>query len=74
MSLSDDWVVRVAPKYVERHGIDLVVLGGLSYPRLKGVLLGTTAERILERTPVATWLIRPDGWQSPVEFSEAAED
>jgi nucleotide-binding universal stress UspA family protein len=71
LSLSDDWVVRVAPKYVAQHDIDLVVLGGLSYPRLKGVLLGTTAERILERTPIATWLIRPDGWQSPVEFEES---
>lgn len=59
--LGEDWVVRLAPKVVADKGIDLVVLGGVSKPRLAGALLGTTAQRLLERVAVSAWVVRPDG-------------
>lgn len=64
----DDWVVRTAPKVVEEHVIDLVVLGSLSNRALAGVLLGTTAEKLVERCPVSTYVVRPEDWVSPVQF------
>jgi nucleotide-binding universal stress UspA family protein len=63
--LGDDWVVRLAPKVIADKAIDLVVLGGISKPRLAGALLGTTAQRLLERVAVSTWVVRPDGRPEP---------
>lgn len=58
--LGDDWVVRAAPRLVEEEGVDLVVLGVRSYPSLKGVLVGTTAHKLLERLPTSLLIVRPD--------------
>ncbi len=56
--LDEDWVVRRCPRIVREQGIDLVVLAGISQPRLAGMLLGTTAERLLQRLHVSTWVVR----------------
>jgi nucleotide-binding universal stress UspA family protein len=65
---SDDWVVRVAPQLIARHDIDLAVLGCVSAVGLAGVLLGSTAEQLLERAAVSAWIVRPEQWRSPVDF------
>ncbi|MBW2527246.1 MAG: universal stress protein [Deltaproteobacteria bacterium] len=64
----DDWVVRKAPDVVADQSIDMVVLGSLSNKALAGVLLGTTAEKLLERCQVSAFVVRPDDWVSPVQF------
>lgn len=64
----DDWVVRKAPEIVADKQIDMVVLGSLSSKALAGVLLGTTAEKLLERCQVSAYVVRPDDWISPVQF------
>lgn len=65
----DDWVVRKTPEVVEEHGVDLLVLGSLSQRALAGVLLGTTAEKLIECCHVSTYVVRPEDWVSPVQFS-----
>jgi nucleotide-binding universal stress UspA family protein len=64
----NDWVVRKAPSVVEEHEIDVVVLGSLSNRSLAGVLLGTTAGKLLERCQVSAYIVRPDDWVSPIQF------
>jgi nucleotide-binding universal stress UspA family protein len=66
--LNEDWVVRVAPGLIAELDIDVVVLGCRSAVGLAGVLLGSTAEQLLERVAVSAWIARPDDWRSPVEF------
>jgi nucleotide-binding universal stress UspA family protein len=56
LTLGEDWVVRQAPKLVVDQNIDLVVLARNSKPRLAGVLLGTTAQRLLERVETSVWI------------------
>lgn len=69
--LEDDWIGRVAPRIAEEEGIDLIVMACVSYPALKGVLLGSTAERVLQRCHVSMLVVRPEGWRSPVVFDAA---
>lgn len=68
--LGDDWVVRHAPKLAEDEGIDLVVIAAVSKPGLAGLLLGTTAEKLLERLSVSCFVVRPEGWETPLDLSE----
>ncbi|MEZ4439628.1 MAG: universal stress protein [Polyangiaceae bacterium] len=58
LSLGEDWVARVVPRRVEKDKIDLVVLASVSTNTLRGRILGTTAEAILERSPVSAWVLR----------------
>ena len=69
--LDDDWVVRAAPRILQEDGYDLLVLANVSYPLLRGVLLGTTAERLLERSNSSTLIVRPDDWDAPLTFSQS---
>lgn len=63
---SDDWVVRAAPALVDEHGIDMVVLSAQSRRALAG-MLGSTAEKILERqTRASTLIVRPAGWAKAI--------
>ncbi len=54
-----DWIGRVAPEVVLEYRIDLMIIAGVSLPRIAGLLLGTTAEKILESTDVSAYIIRP---------------
>lgn len=68
--LGEDWVVRHAPKLAKAEGIDMVVIAAVSKPRLAGLLLGTTAEKLLERLAVSCFMVRPEGWQTALDFDE----
>lgn len=57
--LERDWIGRIAPQVVLECGIDLMIIAGVSLPRIAGLLLGTTAEKILEATDVSAYIIRP---------------
>jgi len=72
--LDSDWVVRAVPKIIANHEVDLVMLGCVSHPPLPSVLLGTTAERIIDRADVSAWVVRPEGWTSPLSFDTQADD
>jgi nucleotide-binding universal stress UspA family protein len=46
--------------YVEEHGIDLVVIATHGRSGLDRVLLGSVAERVLRRSPVPVFVVKPD--------------
>jgi universal stress protein E len=58
--LGEDWVVRHAPKLVTELGIDLVVIAAVSKRRLAGMLLGTTAEKLIGELTVSCLVVRAD--------------
>jgi nucleotide-binding universal stress UspA family protein len=68
--LEDRYVADAVPERVKSSSVDLVVLASTSRPAVAGMVLGTTAERILERAPVSTLIVRPQDWNSPMEFED----
>jgi universal stress protein E len=51
---------------VERRAADLLVMGSVSRSGIAGLLLGNTAERLLDRVQCSILTIKPDDFVSPV--------
>ena len=45
---------------------DLVVLGSVSRGGIAGLLIGNTAEKVLERVECSVLTVKPDGFKTPV--------
>jgi nucleotide-binding universal stress UspA family protein len=54
-------------RFVESHGVDLVVMGTLARTGIPGLLMGNTAERVLHRLRASVLAVKPPGFVSPVE-------
>jgi universal stress protein E len=52
----------VLQSLVDRGAADLVIMGGLSRGRLKDFLIGSTAERLLERSRADVLVVKPPGF------------
>jgi nucleotide-binding universal stress UspA family protein len=53
-------------RYVESHGIDVVVMGTVARTGVAGLLMGNTAERVLQRLRGSVLAVKPPGFQTPV--------
>jgi nucleotide-binding universal stress UspA family protein len=53
---------RIATK----HGADLIAMGTVGRSGIKGVLLGNTAERVLETCDCSILTVKPDDYVSPI--------
>lgn len=56
----------VIPPFVESHGIDVVVMGTVARSGIAGLLMGNTAERVLQRLRGSVFAVKPPGFQTPV--------
>ena len=56
----------VIPEFVVAEGIDLVVMGTVARTGIAGLLIGNTAERLLQRLPCSVLAVKPDGFRSPL--------
>lgn len=56
----------VVPRFVERHHIDLLVMGTVSRTGIAGFIIGNTAERILDAVQCSLLVAKPEGFVSPV--------
>lgn len=66
----DAW--RRIPSTVKRIGADLTVLGTLGRAGMAGLLIGNTAEKMLNSLDGSILAIKPDGFTSPVPLRAAA--
>lgn len=57
---------EVIPAYVKKFGVDLLVLGTVARTGLSGLLIGNTAEEILEAAPCSLLAVKPSDFVSPV--------
>jgi len=56
----------VLPAYTVSEGIDLVVMGTVARTGIPGLVIGNTAERLLQRLTCSVLAVKPDGFTSPV--------
>jgi universal stress protein E len=63
---------EVIPEFVVAHGVDLVVLGTVARTGIAGLLIGNTAERLLQRLPCSVLAVKPNGFVSSVRLEEPA--
>lgn len=52
--------------FAESHGIDVVVMGTVARTGIAGLVMGNTAERVLQRLRGSVLAIKPPGFESPV--------
>jgi universal stress protein E len=60
---------RAIVRYVDTHDIDLVVMGTVARSGITGLVMGNTAERVLQRLRGSVLAVKPAGFQSPVIVS-----
>lgn len=65
--INDDDIYQALPRLVSAQNIDLVVMGSVARTGLAGFIMGNTAEKILNNLEAAAWVIKPKGWQSPIQ-------
>jgi nucleotide-binding universal stress UspA family protein len=58
--------IDVIPTFVAEHPADLLVMGTVGRSGLAGLLMGNTAEQILERVSCSVLAVKPTGFESPV--------
>jgi len=57
---------QVIPQIAEREGIELIVMGTVARTGIPGLLIGNTAERILDGVACDVLTIKPEGFITPV--------
>jgi nucleotide-binding universal stress UspA family protein len=58
---------RALSHFIDRNGIDLVVMGTVARSGIRGLIMGNTAERVLQRLRGSVLAVKPPGFVSPVE-------
>lgn len=52
--------------YVEKHGIELLVMGTIARSGAAGIITGNTAETLLQQVTCSLFVVKPPGFISPV--------
>lgn len=61
---------EVIPKLASREGIELIVMGTVARTGIPGLLIGNTAERILDSVDCSVLAIKPTGFETPVTLED----
>lgn len=56
-------------EFTEKHRSDLLVMGSVGRAGVTGLLIGNTAERILDRVQCSVLTIKPDSFVSPIKLN-----
>ncbi len=57
---------EIIPEYASEKGIDLVVMGTVSRHGIAGLLIGNTAEQVIQRVNASVLTLKPLGFITPV--------
>ncbi len=58
----------VIPDYVQKHDIDLIVMGTVARSGIAGLLIGNTAESVLQSVDCSVLMLKPEGFKSPIKL------
>ncbi len=64
--VANDSASRLIRKAVDEVGVDLLVMGSVSRSGVRGLLVGNTAERILEKVGCSVLTVKPEDFVSPI--------
>ena len=53
-------------RFVESHGVDVVVMGTVARTGIAGLVMGNTAERVLQRLRGSVFAVKPPGFRTPL--------
>ena len=53
-------------RFMESHGADVVVMGTVARTGIAGLVMGNTAERVLQRLRGSVFAVKPKGFRSPL--------
>lgn len=56
--------------YADKNGIDLIVMGTIGRSGLLGLLMGNTAENVINRVNCSVLAIKPDNFKSPITLND----
>ena len=56
-------------RFVDSHGVDVVVMGTVARTGIAGLVMGNTAERVLQRLRGSVFAVKPPGFRTPVAHS-----
>lgn len=59
---------KVIPQYIKKLHIDLIVMGTVARTGLAGVIMGNTAEDILNQIGCSVLAIKPPGFKTPISL------
>lgn len=59
----------ILPELVHDLAIDLLVIGTVARSGLSGLVMGNTAERVLDAVSCSVLAVKPPGFTSPIQFS-----
>ena len=55
-------------EHINRHAVELVVMGTVARSGIAGFIVGNTAERLLPQIPCSVLAVKPEGFVSPVKL------
>jgi nucleotide-binding universal stress UspA family protein len=55
-------------RFVESHGVDVVVMGTVARTGIAGLVMGNTAERVLQRLRGSVFAVKPPGFTTPLAY------
>lgn len=68
VELQKGYPEETLPPLTVSRGIDLVVMGTVARTGIPGLVIGNTAERLLQRLVCSVLAIKPDGFRTPVRL------
>ncbi|GIW88360.1 MAG: universal stress protein [Isosphaeraceae bacterium] len=64
---------QVIPRFAAEEHVDLIVMGTVARTGIAGLIIGNTAETILQRVTCSVLAVKPDGFVSPVTLESQGE-
>lgn len=61
---------KVIPKVAQAKGIELIVMGTVCRTGVAGLIIGNTAESVLDQVDCSVLTVKPEGYVSPVRLGE----
>ena len=60
----------VISAFIPKNGVDLVVLGTVARSGVSGMIMGNTAEKILDRMECSVLALKPSNFACPIQMED----
>ena len=60
---------EIIPEFAREHRADLIVMGTVGRTGIRGLIIGNTAEAILNQVACSIIAVKPPGFETPVQLN-----